>query len=331
MVPTLRTLLRIAKNNTFLFSLMPVVLCSLAYLYQVLELKKWEIPLGMVDGMRIQYLLIIVVGIFYCFSASYLQEYMRLRFDYYVPGYIANNFLRKNLRKIAKRSPIKGKNNSSEITRVKKLCNELRFSIAKSIFLVVLLGSLCFLPFYMLFFVIVLNTSIPSVFLFYTLTILVTVLFAYHFNGRQTRKEIHRIKNQIKKDNKTSGAYIIACGEISKIESVRLKKLSNREDTNVVALDDLAVPLAAIVMFFLCMLLNLCSSPKKDYWIYTNDDGENFASVFELGDSFILKRATIENDEITIFLDDQMSIKTTGITMKHSLFKKVIVKKNDDI
>lgn len=331
MVPTLRTLLRIAKNNTFLFSLMPVVLCSLAYLYQVLELKKWEIPLGMVDGMRIQYLLIIVVGIFYCFSASYLQEYMRLRFDYYVSGYMANNFLRKNLRKIAKRSLIKGKNNSSEITRVKKLCNELRFSIAKSIFLVVLLGSLCFLPFYMLFFVIVLNTSIPSVFLFYTLTILVTVLFAYHSNGRQTRKEIHRIKNQIKKDNKTSGAYVIACGEISKIESVRLKKLSNREDTNVFALDYLAVPLTAIVMFFLCMLLNLCSSPKKDYWIYTNDDGENFASVFELGDSFILKRATIENDEITIFLDDQMSVKTTGITMKHSLFKKVTVKKDDDI
>lgn len=331
MVPTLKTLLRIAKNNTFLFSLMPVVLCSLAYLYQVLELKKWEIPLGMVDGMRIQYLLIIVVGIFYCFSASYLQEYMRLRFDYYVPGYMANNFLRKNLRKIAKQLHIKGKNdNNNEIVRVKKLCNELRFSVAKSIFLAVLLGSLCFLPFYMLFFVIVLNASILSVFLFYALTILVIVLFAYRFNGRQMRKEIRRIKNQIKEDDKTSEAYIIACEEISKIESARVKKLSDHKDANVISLDYLAVPLTAIVMFFLCMLLNLYSLPQKDYWIYTNDDGENFASVFELGDSFILKRATIENDEITIFLDDQMSIKTTGISMRHSLFKKVTVKKDDN-
>lgn len=332
MVPTLKTLLRIAKNNTFLFSLMPVVLCSLAYLYQVLELKKWEIPLGMVDGMRIQYLLIIVVGIFYCFSASYLQEFIRLRFDYYVPGYIANNFLRKNLRRIARQLPTKSKgDNSNEIVRVKKLCNELRFSVAKSIFLATLLGSLCFLPFYMLFFVIVLNTSIPSVFLFYALTILTTVLFAYRFNGRQMRKEIRRIKNQIKKDDKTPEAYIIACGEISKLESARVKKLSNHNDTNAVSLDYLAVPLTAIVMFFLCMLLNLCSLPQQDYWIYTNDDGENFASVFELGDSFILKRATIENDEITIFLDDQMSIKATGISMRHSLFKKVTVKKDDNL
>ena len=135
MVPTLKTLLKIAKDNTFLFSLMPVVLSSLAYLYQVLELKKWEIPLGMVDGMRIQYLLIIVIGILYCFSASYLQEYIRLRFDRYVPSYMVNNFLRKNLRKMSRRLPVEDRNdNKKEIMRVKSLCNELRLSIAKVFF-----------------------------------------------------------------------------------------------------------------------------------------------------------------------------------------------------
>ena len=329
MVPTLKTLLKIAKDNTFLFSLMPVVLCSLAYLYQVLELEKWEIPLGMVDGMRIQYLLIIVIGILYCFSASYLQEYIRLRFDRYVPSYMVNNFIRKSLRKMARRLPVEDRNdNKKEIMRVKGLCNELRLSIAKSIFLVVLLSFLCFLPFYALFFVVVLNTSILSVFLFYILTILVTVIFAYRFNGRRIRKKIHKVENQINKDGKTPKAYIVACGEISKMESARIKELSNK-NTDVIALDHLAVPLTAIVMFFICMLLNLFSLPQKDYWVYTDDSGNNFVSVFELGDSFILKRATIENDEVTIFLGDQMSMEVTGIPMKHFSFKKVTIEKDD--
>lgn len=329
MVPTLKTLLKIAKDNTFLFSLMPVVLCSLAYLYQVLELEKWEIPLGMVDGMRIQYLLIIVIGILYCFSASYLQEYIRLRFDRYVPSYMVNNFLRKSLRKMARRLPVEDKNdNKKEIMRVKSLCNELRLSIAKSIFLVVLLSFLCFLPFYALFFVVVLNTNVLSVFLFYILTILVTVIFAYRFNGRQIRKKIHKVENQINKDGKTPKAYIVACGEISKMESARIKELSNK-NTDVIALDHLAIPLTAIVMFFICMLLNLFSLPQKDYWVYTDDSGNNFVSVFELGDSFILKRATIENDEVTIFLGDQMSMEVTGIPMKLFSFKKVTIEKDN--
>lgn len=329
MIPTLKTLLKIAKDNTFLFSLMPVVLCSLAYLYQVLELEKWEIPLGMVDGMRIQYLLIIVIGILYCFSASYLQEYIRLRFDRYVPSYMVNNFLRKSLRKMARRLPVEDKNdNKKEIMRVKSLCNELRLSIAKSIFLVVLLSFLCFLPFYALFFVVVLNTNVLSVFLFYILTILVTVIFAYRFNGRQIRKKIHKVENQINKDGKTPKAYIVACGEISKMESARIKELSNK-NTDVIALDHLAVPLTAIVMFFICMLLNLFSLPQKDYWVYTDDSGNNFVSVFELGDSFILKRATIENDEVTIFLGDQMSMEVTGIPMKLFSFKKVTIEKDN--
>ena len=308
---------------------MPVVLCSLAYLYQVLELEKWEIPLGMVDGMRIQYLLIIVIGILYCFSASYLQEYIRLRFDRYVPSYMVNNFLRKSLRKMARRLPVEDRNdNKKEIMRVKSLCNELRLSIAKSIFLVVLLSFLCFLPFYALFFVVVLNTNILSVFLFYILTIIVTVIFAYRFNGKQIRKKIHKVENQINKDGKTPKAYIVACGEISKMESARIKELSNK-NTDVIALDHLAVPLTAIVMFFICMLLNLFSLPQKDYWVYTDDSGNNFVSVFELGDSFILKRATIENDEVTIFLGDQMSMEVTGIPMKHFSFKKVTIEKDN--
>ena len=230
---------------------------------------------------------------------------------------------------MARRLPVEDRNdNKKEIMRVKGLCNELRLSIAKSIFLVVLLSFLCFLPFYALFFVVVLNTSILSVFLFYILTILVTVIFAYRFNGRRIRKKIHKVENQINKDGKTPKAYIVACGEISKMESARIKELSNK-NTDVIALDHLAVPLTAIVMFFICMLLNLFSLPQKDYWVYTDDSGNNFVSVFELGDSFILKRATIENDEVTIFLGDQMSMEVTGIPMKHFSFKKVTIEKDD--
>lgn len=112
------------------------------------------------------------------------------------------------------------------------------------------------------------------------------------------------------------------------MESARIKELSNK-NTNVIALDHLAVPLTAIVMFFICMLLNLFSLPRKDYWVYTDDSGNNFVSVFELGDSFILKRATIENDEVTIFLGDQMSMEVTGIPMKHFSFKKVTIEKDN--
>lgn len=330
MISTLKTLLKTVKNNTFLFSAIPVVLCSLAYLYQVLELGYWEIPLGMVDGMRVQYLLIIVIGIFYCFSASYSQEYMRLKFDYYVPGYMTNNFLRKNLKKAAKQLSNKDKNNKkNEIVQIKKLCNELRLSVAKSILLAVLLSFLCFLPFFMLFFVIVLNANVLSIILSCVLYILITIIFAYRFSGRLIRTEIRKIKSQIKKDGKTPEAYLAACGKLSDMESTRIKKLANNNDANTTTLNHLAVPFTAIVMFFMCMLLHLFSLPQKDYWIYTDDNGNDFASVFELGDSFILKRATINNDEITIFLDDQMSINATGAPMKHSLFKKVTVKKDD--
>jgi len=309
---------------------MPVVLCSLAYLYQVLELKNWEIPLGMVDGMRVQYLLIIVVGIFYCFSASYLQEYIRSKFDIYIPNYIAKTFLRKNLKKMAKQLSIgKEKDIEEEITRARKTCNKLRLNIVKIIASVVLLGSICFFPFYALFFLIVLRVSIVSVFLFYVLTISSTVICAYYFSSRQTKKEIRATKKQIKNDGKTPESYIDACENVSKKESKRVENVctSHDEGLNVTRLDRFTVPITAIVMFFICMLLNLCSPPQKDYWIYTDDNGNSFASVFDLGDGSILKHATIENDEIIIFLDDQIYIKTTGIPMKHVSFKKVTIEK----
>lgn len=322
MPPTLKSLLKFIRENTFILSILSIALCGLAYLYQVFELRKWEIPLGMVDGMETQYLLVIVIGACYCFSAAYMQEYMQLKFNLYVPSYITNNFIRKTFKRMCKQFPTEKDSNAiKEIMKVERECNNLRHNIAKSIFIAVLMSFICFFPFYALFFVVVLNTSMPSVFLFYSITIAVSAILAYYFNSKQIRKEIHKAKVQLKDNN---GTYTTACEKISSIESKRLETLPR----NTPIMNNLTVPITSVVMFFICMMLSLYSSPPKDYWIYTDDSGNNFASVFELGESSILKRAIIENEEITIFLDEQMRLGTADKPMQRCSFEKVIVKKS---
>lgn len=102
-----KSLLRLLKENVFLVSLFSMVLCGFTYLYQVFELRKWEIPLGVVDGVKVQYLFVIVLGLLYFFSVAYLQEYIRLKFYYYVPVRLANKTMERLVKKIKKLFPDK--------------------------------------------------------------------------------------------------------------------------------------------------------------------------------------------------------------------------------
>lgn len=327
MISVFKSLFKIIKENTFVISLVSVGLCGLAYLYQVLELQKWEIPVGMVDGMRVQFLLIIVLGLAYCFAASFLHEYLRARFDCFVPTYLVNRFYQENLRKMSKLSSAKNNNaKMKSIEDIKRKCRKLRRDIAGTIILTVLLGAICFLPFYALFFTIVLNSKPLMVIILYSMTIIISIILAYWFNSREARAEIKKLRNEINKTPKNQDAYITACSKIGDLEHARLGVKMKEQDIANNSENSLAVVLTSVIMFILCMVVNLYSSPKKDYWVYTDDKGGNYASVFEAGDSLILKRIDIDGDNVVISLDEQLIIKTVDKPLKWYSFKNVTVR-----
>lgn len=301
-----------------------IFFCSLAYLCQAFEFKKWEVPLGMVDGMMIQYLFVVVVAMLYYFSFMCLQAYVRSKFELYVPEYIMCKFIYRNLEKAGELLSNRRSNGvKKEINTVKVSCAGLKKNILKTIIPVVISGILCFIPFYMLFFIIVLNSDFISAFCLYVSTVVPAILVTYKMSGLPVRKAIKKIKKDIEKTNNDPQAHIVACGKIKSIESKIIKEEDKSNST--IYIMNITILVTTAVMFFAYILVHLYSPPKKDYWVYTDENGNAYVSVIENGDTSILKYAEIDGGNIKIFLDKQLYVKLSDKNLKHIKFDEVTI------
>ncbi len=324
---TLKTIFVFIKNNTFSISLVSAALCGLTYLYQVLMLRKWEIPLGMVDGLRMQYLFVIVLGLLYFFSAAYLQEYIRLRFYYYVPIRLANKTVEQLMKKARKTFPDKFKGNvSKRIEKIECRCKKIRYGILKTIIFVVLIGALCFLPIYILYFILILNSDWLMVLVLFCFTMCVMIASVYLIVGKPARNKIKCVKEKYINDNSTFENYLSACNEIVCYEEVMLLEADSKKQhsDNV---DYLTVAITAIAMFFFGMSMSFCSAPPKKYWVYVSESGDNYASVFEIGDIFVLKRIDIEDNYTKLVLNDQLIVNAGDKKFTLCTFEDVLVER----
>lgn len=317
------------KDNYFLFSVISMVLCGLAYLYQVLELRKWDIPLGMVDDMRFHYLLIIVLSIIYCFSATYLQEYINLKFDDNIPSFIVNKFIQRSLSQVNKvlSTDDKYKEVDGRAEETRQLCRKQKLHIIKTVLLAAAIGSLCFAPFFMLFFSIVLDADPLTILILYGVYTLIMIASTYWLSSWPAKKAVRKIRKDMRRKEKSANTYLGACESVIKLglESTRRRRLKYGKTNRRSFKERIVAPITAIATFLIIMVLHLLSPPPNDYWIYTDGSNSDYVVVFESNDNLILKRADIKDDNISIFLDDQLHIRTAEKALKHTTFKKVII------
>lgn len=321
-------LFKLLKENTFLISLVSVTLCSLAYLYQVLWLQKWKIPLGVADGIKVQYLFVIVLGLLYFFSAAYLQEYIRLRFYYYVPIRLANKTIERLMKKIKKLFPDKIDGDSKKrIERIEARCKRIRCGILSTIVVAILMGVLCFLPFFALFFILILDSNWLMVLILFCSVMFTTILAAYLIISKSTKKRIRLIEEKNVKSDGVFEDYLSACKEIVDYEEARFDEMESEKRSNSDNANYLVVFVTAIVMFAFGMFVKLSSTPPKEYWICAFENGNSYASVFETNDIFVLKRVIIEGDSIKLILNEQIIVNAGEKVFKHYTFEKVSVEK----
>ena len=241
----MKNVFKFLKDNSFLISLSSAILCGLAYLYQVLELRKWNIPLGIVDGMRIQYLLIIIISILYCFSSAYLHEYIITNFNRHIATYMTSKFIQKNLKKLNTIPAIKLNTKiAKRIEHADQLCNNSKRNIVRTIVSTIIMGYICFLPFYILFYTLVLNSNIPIVLGLYNFTIAIVIIFAFLFSRKPIRTIIRQKEKDINRTPNSAGAILSACEEIINFESSRLEKIDNFKKRNKHMINFSAMPIA---------------------------------------------------------------------------------------
>lgn len=304
------------------------MLCGITYLYQALELKNWEVPIGMVDGVRIQFLFLIIVEILYCLTCVYTQEFLRIKFKTYVPKLLIYNFENQCLKRIAKLPSIRFDNKlKSDLAMLTNNSKLLRRGFTKTILTIIVQSLIFFFPFYTLSFTQVLNTGFKSTIVLFLVTVLVIIIIEFFGCRFEVSKEIRKLKRMIRerKDDDTL-SYLKAYRELS---DNTLRRITTQEETTnpIKSMNHTTTLIIAILMFMVYMLLNLYSTTKKEYWIYQDDSGSNYASVIEMGDSAILKRIEIDGDNAIIYLNDQLQLKTTNVKLKYYKFTEVTIER----
>ena len=64
-----------------------------------------------------------------------------------------------------------------------------------------------------------------------------------------------------------------------------------------------------------------------NYWVYTFENGDSYASVLEMNDIFVLKRIDIGKNTIKLFLDEQIIVDAGDKVFKYYIFENVLVEK----
>lgn len=64
-----------------------------------------------------------------------------------------------------------------------------------------------------------------------------------------------------------------------------------------------------------------------NYWVYTFENGDSYASVLEMNDIFVLKRIDIGKNTIKLFLDEQIIVDASDKVFKYYIFENVLVEK----
>ncbi len=320
-----KSILDFLRQNIFLTTVMSIILCSLAYLYQILTLQKWNIPIGSVNGMQTQFLFTVVVSLLYCFTYTYTQEYIRKQFEMYVPTYLVYKFGTKMMRKVAKFSMIE--ENKKLEKGIRKTILEGKSSknnILRTMLFAILLSMMIFLPFFMLYFITILGISALATLILFAVSIIFIISLEFFTSGREIRRKIRQYTKQLRNDKNNPLSYTCAYNKLANEELKRLLKLKKGNHTSYKYIATTSV--VSILLFVTYMLLHLYYFTKSDYWIYTDTDGTKYVSVFEAGENTILKRAETNNDTITIYLNDQIYINATDKLIHYNHFSDVVVK-----
>ncbi len=198
-------------------------------------------------------------------------------------------------------------------------------NILKDIVKLVTLGFMCFFPFFILFYSIVLKANIFIILLSFIVTIMTNVATTYYWCSKTRRREINEAKKVIRESNYSCDTILSSCLKLGRKEKNRigLKKETNK-DSGWRILNYPTIGVITTIFFILSMLVSIYVYTEKSYWVFTSND-ETFVSVLESGDRIILKRAEIDygNNNVRIYLNKQLEIQSIGANMERITFDNV--------
>ncbi len=313
------------KNNAFIVSASTAFLYAIAYLYQLLIFRKWQISLGFIDQVWPQFFFITIFGLIFCILISIHQLFLLNKSKQIIPTYFANSFIKKSLRKSKKLA----KPDKEQVELFDTVINECRIVRRKmlcSFFTVILLSILIFFPFYLLFYITVFDYGLLAI----SVSFLIYLLFSFSIiplsSSKGARKFLHKKKMHLK-SNPDISKIIHTCQEVAGREKQRLEK--QIEASNSSRLTKITRIIAPTIITFLTMLAaKYLQALPTNYWTFTYDN-EDYAIVYQSGHSAISKRIEVDDyNNLTILLDEQIYIDITSFDLRHQEFNSVHTKTN---
>ena len=142
-----------------------------------------------------------------------------------------------------------------------------------------------------------------------------------YFGLKEVRKDVLKCKNESEYIEliKKICAYelMIDTGNENKEHKMRLSDKKIREIKTQI--------IVVVVTFFISLIVNFSSqrNNQKNFWVYTENDGTTYAVIYQEKDFAVLKKADICGDTISIDLNHQMNINSSGVKLEYMKFENV--------
>lgn len=313
------------KNNAFIVSASTAFLYAVAYLYQLLIFRKWQIPIGFIDQVWPQFFFITIFGLIFCTSISIHQLFLFNKSKQIIPTYFANSFIKKFLRK-SKKLAKTDKEQAELYDMVINECRIVKRKTLSSFFIALLLSILIFFPFYLLFYITVFDYGLLAISVSFLIYLLFSFLIIPFSSSKGARKILHKKKICLK-SNPDVSRIVHTCQEVARKEEQRLKK--QIEASNNSRLTRITRIIAPTIITFLTMLATkYLQVLPTNYWIFTYDD-KDYAIVYQLGRNTVSKRIEVDDsNNLTILLDEQIYIDISSFNLRHQKFNSVHTKTN---
>ena len=164
---------------------------------------------------------------------------------------------------------------------------------------------------------IVVGSNIWATLLSYLTATICILVSHYIYVSESIRNKIRTYKKEFngKKDIK---AYMGICEKILDIDT---NKNTNINETG----SNIGFLMSAIFMFITCIVMHL-TAVQKSFWIYTDCNDDKYAMILESNDFVLMKKVDIDEDNITIYLDRQLYMKSSDLHMKYISFKNITKK-----
>lgn len=316
------------KENTIVVTITTATLYALAYLYQILIFKKWQISPETIERVSPQFMFIIVSGIVYSFSASVHQLFLLTKFKQVAPTYFVNSFLHKTLRRYKNTEQLNEKQ-IDLVSIVAENCKDIKKKVLRYITTSLILSFLFFFPFYAVFYITFLNFDLLEIIVSFSFYTIISIIFLFLFTSSSARRILRTKKMKFKTINNPDTIFN-TCYYLANHEAARLRDEIDVLNNKNTFTDYSRIIFPTIITFLLMLAVRFIQPLTREYWCFTYNNID-YVIVYQSGQTTISKQAKIDNEHnLVILLNEQLRIDTYSINIKYTRFQSVRTSTNNE-